>query len=420
MIKAPKAPPEGPSGSHQRRALSQITGPVSRRGDPVVSARLAEAWERASGAEVDSLTHPFHAYPARMHPWIARHLLADARGCTVLDPFVGSGTVAIEGLRVGARVVGVDVNPVSLRIAWARTRLWGAEDIDAFEARARRLSEEAFRRARERRSVALSDVARAEADWYAPHVLMELQVLADAVEAEPDADVAELLRMVLSSLLVKVSFQASESDPRRIERQIGRGTASRLFGDKATLLARGLRELAAEAPPGTPPVALHLGDARDLRDVADGAVDLIVTSPPYPGVYNYPAHQARRYPWLGEVEAEAARHEIGARRRGAAYSPEAEAERALAEWEADQAAFLGEMGRVLRPGGRAFLVIGDSALGPVAWRADVSMTLAAPRARLRVEASASQARPATHPGIVRAFGDQPRYEHLLALVKIGR
>ena len=50
-------------------------------------------------------------------------------GLTVLDPFAGSGTTAVEALKLGARVVSLDINPVATLVqrqavqSWDRARL---------------------------------------------------------------------------------------------------------------------------------------------------------------------------------------------------------------------------------------------------------------------------------------------------------
>ena len=129
-----------------------------------------------------------------------------------------------------------------------------------------------------------------------------------------------------------------------------------------------------------------LGDARTLRHVALGAVDVIVTSPPYLGTYDYAEQHARRFGWLGlDARRFAARRSApaAARARRRARSP---------TWQGDVDAFVAEFARVLRPGGRAFVAIGDSALGAQVVPGDQALRRAAARARLTVPASASQAR----------------------------
>ena len=56
-------------------------------------------------------THGFHLYPARMHPEIAKRLIAKyakGKNKVVLDPFMGSGGVLVESLLHGNNAIGID------------------------------------------------------------------------------------------------------------------------------------------------------------------------------------------------------------------------------------------------------------------------------------------------------------------------
>ena len=113
--------------AERRQALSNVGGSVEARGDlafrvPLAAAMRAQA--EADESEASSLTHGFHAYPARMHPAIARALLGELSvgpGSEVLDPFCGSGTVAVEALVAGWRCLGSDLDPLALRLARVKT-----------------------------------------------------------------------------------------------------------------------------------------------------------------------------------------------------------------------------------------------------------------------------------------------------------
>ncbi|MFN3655532.1 MAG: DNA methyltransferase [Candidatus Nitrosotenuis sp.] len=57
-------------------------------------------------------THGFHLYPARMHPEIAKRLIAkyaSDRKKVVFDPFMGSGGVLVEALLHGNNSVGLRI-----------------------------------------------------------------------------------------------------------------------------------------------------------------------------------------------------------------------------------------------------------------------------------------------------------------------
>lgn len=64
--------------------------------------------------------------------WKAYYAGVDYQGRTVLDPFVGGGTSVIESLRLGANVVGVDVDAVACAITRFETRAAATPDLIPF------------------------------------------------------------------------------------------------------------------------------------------------------------------------------------------------------------------------------------------------------------------------------------------------
>ena len=51
--------------------------------------------------------------PEKFHIWRDFYIQQDFRGKVVLDPFMGSGTTLGESLKLGCKVIGCDINPVS-------------------------------------------------------------------------------------------------------------------------------------------------------------------------------------------------------------------------------------------------------------------------------------------------------------------
>jgi hypothetical protein len=136
-----------------------------------------------------------------------------------------------------------------------------------------------------------------------------------------------------------------------------------------------------------------------------------VSSPPYPGVYDYVAHHDDRLRWLGLSARDFEQLEIGSRRELSAesFGP------ALARWERDLSATLAALARALTAEGRVVLLIADSTLAGKPLYAERVVEKAAPAVGLELLARASQARPHFHGGSRDAFVKQPRREHLLAL-----
>jgi len=87
-----------------------------------VSAKITtitgENWN-FKGVDTQYLTHGLHPYPARMVPQIAKRLLKMycPEGGIVLDPFCGSGTVAVEARLLKVNSIGIDINPLACLLA---------------------------------------------------------------------------------------------------------------------------------------------------------------------------------------------------------------------------------------------------------------------------------------------------------------
>src|SRR6185503_7606897 len=103
----------------RKRSLSATGGRCRLSGDPALAATLAHAMSVDPDMKLP-FTHGFHAYPARMHPETARRVIEAVPGGRIGDPFVGSGTPAVEAVSARRLFVGFDISKIPLEIAWTR------------------------------------------------------------------------------------------------------------------------------------------------------------------------------------------------------------------------------------------------------------------------------------------------------------
>ncbi len=406
----PPPPAERPA---RRTALSQLGGEIEVWGEPQGAEALRSALD-VDATETGELrdVHGFHSYPARMHPETAARLIAalSSSGQTVLDPFCGSGTVLVEARRLGRRGAGFDINPLSRELSWLKTLAPEDSWLDAFAEAAAQVAAHADAR-RQQRAGATRRYAEVDRTQFAPHVLLELDGLRDGILRVESPELRRALLLVLSALLTKVSSRGGDSSERPSEKRIAPGFPSRFLLKKASELATRLRSYRESLPEAAPPATCALGDARQLPGLAPRSVALVVTSPPYPGVYDYLAHHDDRLRWLGLSSRDFEQLEIGSRRelQGVAFGP------ALARWERDLEATLAALARGLASVGQIVLLIADSTLAERALYAERVVEQVAPRAKLKLAARASQARPHFHGASRAAFARKPRREHLLLL-----
>jgi DNA modification methylase len=411
--------------------MPRTAGRIHRDGLTSTATVLVEALEAAQKDRetAETLTHPFHTYPARLHPASAKVLVefisaGAGRTQPILDPFCGSGTVLVEARASGLRTVGVDLNPLAVLIARAKTWTAPPRRRKALREKGHSLAAASLAAGKAaRRSSAGEQTAplrrvkgfdpnarnRRLASWFAPHVRRELEDLAarlDELRGE-DAELADVLTACLSAILYKVSSRTSDTDSTWIDRNVARGQAARLFAQRVDLLVAGLDDLSKVH--ASIPEVFEL-DVRKLSEVVpDGSAAGIVTSPPYAGTYDYAEHQRLRFDFLGLRHRDLDAGELGSRR-----SFEDDPHEALRKWKKALAGMVDRMTTALAPGRAAAIVIGDSvAKGRALYALDDLRE--ALTSDVVIEAWASQERPMLGSVERRAFGDRPKAEHIVVL-----
>jgi site-specific DNA-methyltransferase (cytosine-N4-specific) len=288
-----------------------------------------------------------HPYPAKFIPQIPSELIRaySKPGDVVLDPMCGSGTTLVEAISLGRPALGNDINPVSVLITRAKTTPLNDHQ------RGQLLSL--------RQRVQSGDLPPAEvteftnrSHWFSDEVSATLAALRHAIEQVDSAAARDLALATFSAIIVGVSFQDSETRWARKERQISRSDVLRKF---ETHLGEDLRknlELAMMRPAKS---ETSLGDARSLP-FEDGSVNLVVTSPPYANSHDYYLYNKLRMFWLGFDVKATQEEEFGSRNK------HSDRKFGVEHYLDSMQGVLKECFRVLHPGGRACIVVGDAVI----------------------------------------------------------
>ena len=192
-----------------------------------------------------------------------------------------------------------------------------------------------------------------------------------------------------------------------------------------------LAALRRAVPAGTPGARIELADAREIPSEFRQfrPIDGVLTSPPYPGVYNYLEFTPAQSGLADHIERTSSTHEhaISAREIGAkADKDDCAAERTHASfedlWQADTVAWLQAAAGVLSPAGRIAILIGDdSGINTLESITNAAATIsrnASSPYTLHVLASASLSSQATRPWAKQASrGRGYRREHTILLEK---
>jgi hypothetical protein len=271
------------------------------------------------GSSKRRLTHDLHAYPGRILPSIPAFVLSlpiCQPGCRVLDPFCGSGSIPLEVTLSGRDALAADTNPLA--------RLITSSKVDP-------PSSEALRRARDyvaSRKTAVASARKLDllnsSLWFTPRIEIGLACLLDAIDEAGDEVVRPFLRAIFSSCVKDLSRANPRlSVPvrqRRDQYPVGHVLNARLnrrldlletVDVRSFFLARLNRAIerveSLRKLNGRGSLVGMYDDARSLDLLDDGAVDVVLTSPPYPGAQKYIRASSLSLTWLGLCSPKALR-----------------------------------------------------------------------------------------------------------------
>jgi hypothetical protein len=330
--------------------------------------------------------HPIHPFPARMAPGIALDALGDDRTqLKVLDPMAGSGTVLAVARANGHKAIGVDLDPLAVLLADVWTRTIDPEEVHDKAAEVLDRAKTAFR------TLSTGQAYPSGSDektrqfiryWFDDYARRQLAALAVSISRVRDEATRNALWCGFSRLIITKSAGASlamDLSHSRPHREFDRAPV-KPFGRFLTAV----RTVVSNCPqkghdPVGPLASVRYGDARKL-DIASESIDLVLTSPPYLNAIDYLRCSKFSLVWMG--------YQVDRLRaiRGESIGAEASSEMAtetpwvhalitqlgiakklstrhygvLARYVLDMGGALSQVSRVLKKGGRAVYVVGDS------------------------------------------------------------
>lgn len=327
-----------------------------------------------------------HPFPARMAPGIALDALGGVKSrLRVLDPMAGSGTVLAVARAKGHVAYGVDLDPLAVLLAkvWTQT-----VDAAAVNDAAKRVLDRALLSMRSRPARAAYPSGSDEETrafirfWFDTYARRQLTALSYAIGKVREDSVRDVLWCGFSRLIITKSAGASlamdlsHSRPHKEFDTAPVKPFNRFLAAVQTVVAN-CPQL-SQGDVGQPAV-VSLGDARALP-ISDASIDLVLTSPPYLNAIDYMRCSKFSLVWMGynieelrkirgeSVGAEAASDValqsdwVASIIKGLKLTPRLSTRdnALLARYVWDMGRSLSEVSRVLKDGGRAVYVVGDS------------------------------------------------------------
>ncbi|MEW6162982.1 MAG: DNA methyltransferase [Nitrospirota bacterium] len=264
------------------------------------------------------LTHWIYPYKGKFHPQMIRALLniiGLEQGDTVLDPFIGSGTTAVEAQLLGINCIGIDVSPLCVLQSKVKTESIDIlpEIIEWKEEITKRIKPSLFN--------------------------LEGKTLDDVIDLIPNEKVNNFYNM---AKLVAISDNARR----------GRDF-SNAFLKNLELMSSSVSDysqIVKKLNLRLGKMDIKTGDSRALP-LGNESIDGIVTSPPYSIALDYVSNDAHALKELGYNLSEIREEFIGVRGKG---------QTRIDLYNKDMKKSLEEMFRVLKPKRYAVIVIGNA------------------------------------------------------------
>ncbi|MFA7566325.1 MAG: helix-turn-helix domain-containing protein [Alkalispirochaeta sp.] len=351
----------------------------------------------------------------RWVPWIAGFSAAfvedvfgvtvahqDPRDVTVLDPFAGVGTTLVEGLKRGYNVIGFDINPYAILATNIKMRAIDA-NTDILVQVIRQIEQlETNPPDPDTDPVSLAPAGfRSKRSFFSPNVERQVLFIKDVINQQNDAYIKDVLRTALGSVMVSFSNYSYEpSLGTRIgagKEEIQNAEVYRIFADKLWEIEADIGFLQKHMQKFDHVPSRKVVEESFLTgysNIAPGTIDVLITSPPYLNNYHYIRNTRPQLYWLDLVQESQALKKVEQDNFGLYWQtvrsgPEIslmfrspEIEQIIAEIRSrnnqkgtyggqgwanyaatyfnDTYSFFQATARVMRPGGRVVIVIGNN------------------------------------------------------------
>ncbi|PIR55896.1 MAG: hypothetical protein COU73_03695 [Parcubacteria group bacterium CG10_big_fil_rev_8_21_14_0_10_46_32] len=243
------------------------------------SRRIDYSWD-FRGERTKSHTHGIHTYPAMFIPQVARRLLEtySKKGDTICDIFCGSGTALVESRLLGRNVYGIDLNPLAIFLAKAKTT-----PINPII-----LTREYYSLLNKIDKVKDKEIENPKFNnldfWFKPKVITELAKIKKAIFETKNENIKNFF-LVAFSEVVRQSSNAKNGEFKLVRNKGEKldnhnPNVLELFKKKIGINIQGMTDFYRDVDKKTW-VKIIQGDSSKINGIKNNSVDYIITSPPY-------------------------------------------------------------------------------------------------------------------------------------------
>jgi DNA modification methylase len=343
----------------------------------------------AQRKEMYAHTHGYHRYPAKFIPQIVKQLIASYAPTgkeVICDPFGGCGTTLVEAKISGRKSIGFDINPIAKLITQVKVTPINPRLLEKYRMEfVRKLKNTRIKKVRHHQRISY---------WFDARTTRQLDGIYLAIKKIKNPDIKKFFLCAFSHNLKNSSRWLMKSIKPTIDKKKIVPNPKESFLRHLDLMVRKNREFYNELSTANRlwvKTAMYRRDSTRLLPLRSNSVDLIITSPPYVTSYEYAdLHQLSllwfgddfhyfkkwhrfsnnfndfRKQFIGTTYKQTSGESLESIIAQGIVNELIKVDRPLAadvaNYFTDVSKALAEMYRILKPGGKACVIVGNTAL----------------------------------------------------------
>ena len=243
-----------------------------------------------------------HPYPAKFISQIPEKIiecLEIPKNTLIFDPFCGSGTSLITGQNMGYETIGIDLNPIATLISKVATSVLPRNFSNMLST-----LKENYKKIKIKTIPSIPNLDH----WFENDIQVEIEKIYKSILCEPNKNARNIFFLALSSIIVKVSNQESDTRYAAVSKNVAPSDVFPLF---LNVLKTYQNTLHCQS---LPLATVITKDSLSVdQSLFNKKIGLTITSPPYPNAYEYWLYHKYRMYWLRYDPISVKTKEIGAR-----------------------------------------------------------------------------------------------------------
>jgi DNA modification methylase len=275
-----------------------LTAPQIRKSFTQLKPKDAWSFRNAARGEMNAHTHGYHRYPAKFIPQLVQQFIKNyaPKGDEIIcDPFGGCGTTLVEAKISGRRSIGFDINPVAKLITQTKVTPISPKLLEKYRA-------EFLVNYKKARGTTIKHHDRISY-WFDGRTVRSLDQIYLGIRGIKNANVRRFFLCAFSHNLKNCSRWLMKGIKPQIDpdKLIPKPLDS--FLRHLDSMIRKNQDFYTELKTSERlevPASMYRRDSTQPLPLADNSVDLIITSPPYVTSYEYADLHQLSLLWFGD------------------------------------------------------------------------------------------------------------------------